>query len=206
MKFTIVMQSLIADYPNSASNKEYKFKRAVRSVINQTYQDFELIVIADGCDKTVQVFNDNFELSEKLRLLKQEAKPKINSTWSSYCRNTGIQEATGDYILYLDIDDFYEPDYLWNLSESITDKPLYFVDDITLHKEVKQVRKCNIKRFMCGTSNVIHKPCKSRWLEVSRYAHEDFAFIQSLMTEFSNFEVLNLAGYVVCHIPKKYDL
>ena len=203
MKFTVIMQSLLADYPNSATNKPEKFIRAVASVINQTYDDWELIIIADGCQVTIDTFFNNFDVSDKLRLFLYEKQEHYKSTWPSYCRNVGIEKATGDYILYLDIDDFYEPDYLWNLSE-VVDGSLSFVDDIVLHNE-KQIRKCNLKRWMCGTSIVVHKPCKSRWPAISRYAHEDYAFIESLVKEFPDYKILSVAGYVVGHIPKKYD-
>ena len=87
----------------------------------------------------------------------------------------------------------------------ITNKNLYFVDDIVFNKDVPVQRRCNIKPFMCGTSNIIHKKGCSRWANVARYGHEDWQFIQSLINEYKDYEQLNIAGYVVAHIPAKYD-
>ena len=204
MRFSIIMQSLIAEYNNSARNKEQKLLRAVNSVLSQTLQDFELLIIADNCQRTVDIIQQNFDLSEQLKLFKN-CKERNTKVWSAECRNIGIDNAKGEYILYLDNDDYFTSDYLENLDCEITIKSLYFVDDITLHTDTPIQRRCNIKPFMCGTSNIIHKKCISRWANLARYGHEDWQFIQALINEFKDYEQLNIAGYVVAHIPAKYD-
>jgi glycosyltransferase involved in cell wall biosynthesis len=204
MKFTVITQSLISEYPNSARNKETKIIRAVNSVLTQTFQDFELIIVADGCQKTVDIILQNFDLSDNLKLLKLE-RIATEKQWSANGRNIGIDKATGKYILYLDIDDYFNPEYLQDLDDLLTNKNLYFVDDIVFNKDVPVQRRCNIKPFMCGTSNIIHKKGRSRWANVARYGHEDWQFIQSLINEYKEYDQLNIAGYVVAHIPGKYD-
>jgi glycosyltransferase involved in cell wall biosynthesis len=203
MKFTVIMQSLISEYPNSARNKETKLLRAVNSVLSQTFQDFEFIIIADNCQKTVDIIQQNYDLSEQLRLINN--KRERTNAWSAECRNVGIENSKGKYILYLDIDDYYNAEYLQELDDMITNKNLYFVDDIVFNKDVPVQRRCNIKPFMCGTSNIIHKKGVSRWADKARYGHEDWQFIQSLINEYKDYEQLNIAGYVVAHIPAKYD-
>lgn len=79
---------------------------AVDSVLAQTFQDFEIIIVNDGS-------TDEFTNS----LLSSYAKPKtrvIRTTNQGLpaARNSGIREATGDYILPLDADDWIGPDYL----------------------------------------------------------------------------------------------
>ena len=204
MKFSIIMQSLISEYPNSARNKEQKLLRAVDSVLNQTFQDFELIIVSDNCKKTVDIITQNYDLSDQFRLFKYQ-REKDNKQWSAECRNIGISEAKGKHILYIDNDDYFTDDYLEKLNDEITNHDLYFVDDITLHGDAPVMRRCNIKPFMCGTSNIIHKKCRSRWPSIGRYGHEDWQFIQSLINEFGDYKQLNIAGYVVAHIPAKYD-
>lgn len=204
MKFTVIMQSLISEYPNSARNKEQKILRAVNSVLSQTFQDFELLIIADSCQKTVDIIQQNFDLNEQIKLFKN-CHERNTKVWSAECRNIGIEQAKGEYILYLDNDDYFTPDYLEALDYEITHRNLYFVDDITLHTDTPIQRRCNIKPFMCGTSNIIHKKGRSRWANVARYGHEDWQFIQSLINEYKDYEQLNIAGYVVAHIPGKYD-
>lgn len=79
---------------------------AIQSVLNQTYGDWELIVVDDGSqDNThdvVAAFCD-----PRLRYTYQE------NTKLPGARNTGIRAATGRYVAFLDSDDFFLPDKLW---------------------------------------------------------------------------------------------
>ena len=55
MKFSIVMPSYLATYPGAANNREGKLVRAVNSVIEQSFPDWELHVVADGCKRTLEI-------------------------------------------------------------------------------------------------------------------------------------------------------
>ena len=57
MKFTVVIPSYLGDYRTAAADRDKKIVRAVNSVLSQTFQDFEIIVIADGCEKTVEIMS-----------------------------------------------------------------------------------------------------------------------------------------------------
>ena len=48
MKFTVVIPSYLGAYRTAANDRDMKIQRAVDSVLSQTFQDFEIIVIADG--------------------------------------------------------------------------------------------------------------------------------------------------------------
>ena len=79
--------------------------RSVRSVLDQSYQDFEVIIVDDGS-------NDNTEeVIEKFQ--KQDARIKYirhaTNKGSAAARNTGIKTATGNYIAFQDSDDTWEP-------------------------------------------------------------------------------------------------
>lgn len=85
---------------------------AVMSVINQTFQDFEIIIVNDGSTDNTR------ELAEKLivwfprysiRLINQE-----NSGQPAIPRNNGIRSSKGEFILCLDADDILSPDALEN--------------------------------------------------------------------------------------------
>ena len=104
-KFSIIMPSYLGDYPNSATDKEDKLIRAIESVLQQTYKNWELIIIADGCDKTINLLKKYFKTIDKNKDIVLYLVPK-QKIWSGV-RNFGIQKATGDYIIYLDIDDYY---------------------------------------------------------------------------------------------------
>jgi len=86
-------------------NKEHTVARALRSVLGQTYQDFEVVVVNDGSTdnstKVVETFND-----PRIRLVHQP------NAGVSAARNRGIVEARSDLIAFLDADDEWLPDFL----------------------------------------------------------------------------------------------
>ena len=87
-------------------NREHLLGRAIQSILNQTYQDFELIIVDDGStdntEKLVRKFN-----SERIKYIRH-GENKGPST----ARNTGIKSAKGDYIAFQDSDDEWMPEKL----------------------------------------------------------------------------------------------
>jgi len=92
-------------------NKEKYIKRAIESVLNQTFQKFEIIVVNDGStDKSAEIVQNIKD--PRIRLVNQK------NAGVSAARNKGIQEAKYEYISFLDADDFWEKNFLetlWNL-------------------------------------------------------------------------------------------
>lgn len=94
-----------------AYNTENYIAETIQSVINQTYTNWELIIVNDGAtDKTEQIIAPFVEKDERISLFN-----KTNSGVSD-SRNIGINLAKGDYIAFLDADDTWE---LHNLSEKV---------------------------------------------------------------------------------------
>lgn len=74
--------------------------RAIQSVLNQTYQNFEIIVVLDmPFGKTEEIINENIK-DKRIKIVKVDKK--VNG---SYARNIGIKSAKGSYIAFLDDDD-----------------------------------------------------------------------------------------------------
>lgn len=86
-------------------NVEQYVAETIRSVLAQTYSDFELLLIDDGSpDRSVAVcaqFTD-----PRIRLIRQANRGLAGA------RNTGIREATGEYLAFLDSDDLWVPEKL----------------------------------------------------------------------------------------------
>ena len=87
-------------------NRAHLITRAIRSVLDQTYRDFELIVVDDGStDNTVEIvngFND-----PRIKYIRHD-----KNRGAAAARNTGIKAARGSYIAFQDSDDEWLPDKL----------------------------------------------------------------------------------------------
>lgn len=91
-------------------NKEKQIAATLKSVIEQTFQDFEIIVVNDG--STDNSATEVLKVKDPhIRLIHQE------NTGVSAARNRGIQEARFDLIAFLDADDNWKPNYLENQYE-----------------------------------------------------------------------------------------
>ena len=99
-------------------NKEFFISETINSVIFQTYQDWELIIVDDGStDNSIEVISSFVNEDSIIKLLQRDRLPKGGST----CRNIGLEKAKGDYIIFLDSDDL--------LSETTLDKRLAVMQD-----------------------------------------------------------------------------
>lgn len=88
-------------------NSEATLERCLKSILNQTFKDFEVIMVNDGSvDQSESICKTFTRLDERFKYCKQ-----INSG-VSVARNTGIESAVGKYITFLDSDDIYYPEYL----------------------------------------------------------------------------------------------
>ena len=84
--------------------EEY-LERCVNSILNQTYKDIELILVDDGSPDKCPAICDTFaQMDERVKVIH-----KVNGGVST-ARNTGLEIATGDYIAFVDSDDYIELD------------------------------------------------------------------------------------------------
>jgi len=102
-------------------NSSQTIERALLSIINQTYKDFEIILINDASsDNSLLLIQDYIVLHPELRIhLIQNSENR----GPSYTRNIGWDNAKGDYIAFLDADDQWHPDKLMTLHYFITAYP-----------------------------------------------------------------------------------
>lgn len=94
---------------------EQYLDKCIKSLLNQTYSDYEIILVDDGspddCPQMCDAYAANYE---KIRVIH-----KKNEGLSS-ARNIGVLNARGQWIVFVDSDDFVEPDYIsymWKLKE-----------------------------------------------------------------------------------------
>ena len=105
MKFSVVIPLY---------NKEHYIEATIQSVLNQTCQDFEVLVVDDGSKDSSLALARRFA-SDRVRIIPQE------NQGVSVARNTGILNAAGEFICFLDADDEWRPDYLATIDD-LTEK------------------------------------------------------------------------------------
>ena len=86
-------------------NNEKYIEECINSVINQTYQNWELILIDDGSNDSSLSLCEKYKNDIRVKIIQQK------NSGVSVARNNGIKEATGKYITFIDSDDFVENDY-----------------------------------------------------------------------------------------------
>lgn len=101
MKFSIIIP---------AHNTEKYLGKCLDSIIQQKFTDYELIVVCDACtDKTVEVARSY----EKAQVY------EVNYHKDGLTRNKGLDVATGEYVLFLDSDDWWIHEYVLSILNSV---------------------------------------------------------------------------------------
>lgn len=88
---------------------------AMDSVLDQSFRDFELICVDDGStDKSLEVIKEYQKGDSRIRIVTE------TNAGPAKARNFGLKKARGEYVAFLDADDFFEPDLLeklWCIAE-----------------------------------------------------------------------------------------
>ena len=88
-------------------NVEKYIDRCLNSIINQTYRKLEIIIVNDGSTDNSRKIIDKFSKMDSRIIVIDK-----NNGGLSEARNVGINAATGDYITFIDSDDFVSYDYI----------------------------------------------------------------------------------------------
>lgn len=88
-------------------NVENYLDRCIKSILNQTFENFELILINDGSlDSSLDICNKYGMYDKRIKIINQ------NNKGVSCSRNIGIENANGKYLLFVDADDYIDYDML----------------------------------------------------------------------------------------------
>lgn len=93
-------------------NKELSIRNTLQSVLDQTFTDFEIVIVNDGSTDSSVAIVEEF-INPRIRLIHQE------NQGVSAARNRGITEATYEWVAFLDADDLWLEDHLSTLADMI---------------------------------------------------------------------------------------
>lgn len=191
-----------------AYNSENVINKCIDSILNQTYKNFEVIVVNDGSkDKTLDILNEYKEKYNNITVISKE------NAGQAQARNDGIKVAKGDYLMFIDADDFIENDYLEIMVNKAieTDADICisgyknFDDDYNFVSEVKYKDHFWTRFLTCVAWGKLFKMDfmkKHNFLFPVLKAGEDDAFSIIAMSYTDNVVVVDNSGYGYYYNPK----
>lgn len=206
MKFSVIVP---------VYNVEDYLKKCLDSIIGQTYTNFEIIIVNDGSKDNSQQIIDEYaqEYPSLIKALKKE------NGGLSDARNFGVKKATGDYILFVDSDDYINKELLEKLNEVIVrdqEPEIISFDAQVIHKDKKEntiVSKPDFSRLdgetaidkFINNKQYFEPACffayNLKFWKKNKFAfqkgkyHEDFGLIPEVIVKTKAITSINFIGY-----------
>lgn len=201
--------------------------KAIESIQKQTYTDWELIVV-DDCtpDHSAKIAEKAAEKDYRIRIVHHE-----NNRGLSAARNTGIEEAAGKYIWFMDPDDYVDSDLLKQVKDSLEknqaevvlfglveeyyDKKgnLQYVHPVCpqekIYTDQEELRKAAIyleRQTLYGYA--WNKIYNLQYLKKKGFEYQNVKLIEDIVFNvqfFSNIKRLNVLGFTPYHYAKRLD-
>jgi len=151
-------------------------RRAILSLQKQTYKDWELIIINDGCTDETEFYLSDFHRDPKITFIKNE-----KNTGLGHALNQGLNASKYDHIAYLPSDDFYFENHLEILKNKFEESPDVFLvfsgmkydTSDTVSFAVDQETTALRKGYCMQLVQVAHKKTADRWLERDEWVTEN---------------------------------
>lgn len=152
-------------------NAEKDLKRCIDSVLTQSYQNFELILINDGSkDLSGKICQEYAQIDNRIKYFCQD------NSGVSAARNHGIKKSTGTWISFIDADDYIEPGYCDIINQKEISDIDWIFNDVTIikggneYKEWKEYKilstEKEIKNFW--SISLFDLVCQAPWAKFFR--------------------------------------
>lgn len=196
-------------------NVERYLKRCVNSIINQTYNDFELLLVDDGStDLSGKICDELKQADQRIKVFH-----KKNGGLSD-ARNYGLQFAKGKYITFIDSDDFVSADYIDILYNSILDNSGVDISTVSVFNfsDENLIKGFNLSKRKFETEVVDTKIAVKKMLLNDNISHEawgkmyskdlwdniQFPFGQMLEDYSTTYKIFSKANKVAINNVKTY--
>lgn len=200
MKYSIIVP---------AYNVEKYIEKCLESIFKSTYSNYEVIIINDGStDNTKKIISQYVEKYKNIIYIEQENKGL------SEARNEGVKRATGDYILFIDSDDYIDNNLLEVINSNITEDidvlryqlNSVYEDVITPYNEtgfdvvdgITAFRKITMYKYIeVAPLYVIQKKyyCNNKFSFKKGVYHEDYGLIPLVICTAKKVKSIDFLGY-----------
>lgn len=195
-------------------NGENVLKRCLDSILKQTYKDFELILVNDGSvDSSEHICRKYMEQDSRIKLISKEQEG-VSAT-----RNRGIEEAVGEYIQFVDCDDYLASDYVETMVTAMEEKladlviagytrrrdgqvvenlpnPAFYATKLEFAKDFFKLYNC----WYLNTpwNKLFRRECIKEYFPLNRSLGEDLLFNLEYMRNVEQIAVIACGGYQYC--------
>lgn len=165
-------------------NSEKFIKETIESVLNQTYKNWEMLIIDDcSSDSSPELIKEYCRKDERIKYLKNK-----KNSGPAISRNLGLDNSKGEYIAFLDSDDIWfkeklqiQMEYIIKNKADVLHNNYYFCDENgNVIKEIKNDYKLDYKKILKSnqikTSFLIVKKEILKNIRFQNIKHEDYAF------------------------------
>ncbi|MEI0594537.1 glycosyltransferase family 2 protein [Brachyspira pilosicoli] len=137
-------------------NVEDYLKECLDSIINQTLKEIEILCIDDcGTDNSINILKEYAKKDDRIRIISHKENKGLGPA-----RNTGIKESKGEYISFIDSDDYISRDYLENLYNTIIKYDTDIVSTINIKRVVGEaisLYSININKYLSIFQKIFNK-------------------------------------------------
>lgn len=195
-------------------NGEKVLERCINSILGQTYRNFEIILVNDGStDSSETICKKYVEQDQRVRLITKEQEGV------SVTRNRGIKEATGQYIQFVDCDDYLASDYVETMVLTMEQKQADLViAGYTRRRNGQVVEKMPTPAFYSTKqefskdffelynhwylntpwNKLFRRACVKEYFPSDRSLGEDLLFNLSYIRAVERIAVITCVGYQYC--------
>ena len=191
-------------------NTEKYLDKCLDSLVKQTLKDFEIIIVNDGStDNSIQIINKYQEKYSNIKLINQ------NNQGLSMARNNGVKKSEGEYLIFIDSDDYVELDLLKQIDKDIEEADILrfqiYEEDEEYQKKAKVEElsfdivdgKTAIKlitnyKYVEPAWCYVYKKefyIKNKFSFKKSVYHEDFGLIPYIIYKADKVKSINYAGY-----------
>ena len=137
-------------------NVEKYLDRCIKSIVNQTYTDLEIVLVDDSSpDKCPQMCDEWALKDNRIKVIHKE------NEGLGFARNTGIENATGEYLCFVDSDDYIEPTTVEECFSAANrenaDAVCFGNDKVTLHGKIIEHRIPTPPKFVYSGKEIVEQ-------------------------------------------------